>query len=114
VPCEGPLLARPNGTLVLDNIRTARSRTSGECLLALAMTPSSQGIVSAAIPGRFRSTPTRELDKLTHWIEYQAGSLTSCTTEADLDEAASKCLVRVALRGTFASEVDLQRNTTAT
>jgi hypothetical protein len=34
-------------------MRTARSRTSGEYLLALPMTPSSQGLESPGIPGRF-------------------------------------------------------------
>jgi hypothetical protein len=36
-----------------NTIRMTRPRTSGEYLLGLAMTPSSQGIRSPAIPGRF-------------------------------------------------------------
>ncbi len=36
-----------------NTIRTARSRTSGEYLIDLVMTPSSQTLESPAIPGRF-------------------------------------------------------------
>jgi hypothetical protein len=41
-----------------STIRTARSRTSGEYLLGLAMTPPSQGLESPGNPGRFTVTET--------------------------------------------------------
>jgi len=44
-------------------IRTARSRTSWECLLVRAMTPSSQGMEPPANPGRFRGWRRRPLSR---------------------------------------------------
>jgi hypothetical protein len=46
----------PVGRSLSKTIRAARSRTSAEYLLGRAMHPSSQGIRSPAIPGRFKST----------------------------------------------------------
>jgi len=51
-----PLLAR---LAIWVKRRTARSRTSGENLLGLAMTPSSQGLEPPGISARF--TPRRSI-----------------------------------------------------
>ena len=63
-------------------IRTARSRTSGEYLLDLGISPSSQGKESAQFPGRFRAISMPHLERTV------TGSTGTTTHPGDGDSVA--------------------------